>query len=53
MERKECIIENAQFSYILRVDGQEISFQNGISADYFEKHYKKLGYKIKKIKTYK
>lgn len=43
---KECIIENAQFSYILRVDEQEISFQSSNSVDYFIEHYKKLGYNV-------
>ena len=49
----ECIIENAQFSYILRVDNQEISFNGGWNADYFEHLYKNLGYTVKRINTYK
>jgi hypothetical protein len=50
---KMCIIENAQFSYILYVDGQEIGFYGAANADYFENHYKQLGYKIEKTKTFK
>jgi metal-dependent hydrolase (beta-lactamase superfamily II) len=49
---KKCIIENSQLSYILKVDGQKILFNGGSSADYFEDHYRSLGYLIKRIKTY-
>lgn len=41
-----CIITNSQFSWILEVDKQTISFSNKSSAEYFEKHYKNLGYQI-------
>lgn len=50
---KECIIENAQFSYILKVDYKDIPFHGGNSIDYFEKHYKELGYKVRFTKTLK
>ena len=53
MEIKECIIENAQFSYLLRVDGRIIAFQSSDSADYFEKHYRELGYKVIFKKIYR
>jgi len=43
---KKCEIVNGQFSWFLRVDGQDISFQGGSNADYFEKHYKELGYEV-------
>ena len=45
---KLCEIVNARFTYILKVDGEAISFQGGCSTDYFVKHYRKLGYKIKR-----
>lgn len=50
---KKCIIENAQFSYILRVDRKRIAFQGSENVDYFEKHYKALGYDVNFTKTYK
>lgn len=42
----ECEIINGKFSWILNVDGESIPFQGGFNADYFEKHYKELGYKV-------
>lgn len=45
---KICEIINDQFSWILKVDEQTIYFQGGYNADYFEKHYRDLGYKIVK-----
>ena len=50
---KECILENAQFSWVLHVDGLGIAFQGGYAANYFKEHYTKLGYFVKEIKTYK
>ena len=52
-DEKICILENAQFSWILKVDGVEIPFYYGSSADYFEEHYKSLGYTVKRIATHK
>jgi hypothetical protein len=49
---KVCKIINSQFSYILEVDGYEIPFQGGYNAEYFEKHYSELGYKVEKIDDY-
>jgi len=49
---KICKIINGNHCYILEVDGQEIPFQLGYSADYFEQHYKELGYKIIKEDRY-
>ena len=49
---KECVIENGQFSYILRVDCKEISFQGMDCAEYFAEHYRNLGYDVKRIDTY-
>lgn len=46
---KVCKIINGQFSWILEVDGQEISFDGGHNADYFEQHYSALGYTVKRI----
>ena len=45
---KKCIIHNGKFSYQLIVDNMEILFQYGSAADYFEKHYKDLGYKVER-----
>lgn len=50
---KRCVIENAKFSYILWVDGIYIPFDYMGSAEYFENHYKALGYKIIHLDTYK
>ena len=43
---KECIITNGRFTYLMEVDGHKITFQGSYSADYFEQHYKDLGYKV-------
>jgi uncharacterized protein YmfQ (DUF2313 family) len=50
---KTCKIINGQFSWILEVDGQSIGFQGGLNADYFERHYRSLGYKVERINEYK
>lgn len=50
---KVCKIINSQFSYILEVDGESIPFNGSYNADYFEKHYKNLGYKVERINDYK
>lgn len=44
---KLCELVNGQFSWFLRVDEQDISFQGAYNADYFAEHYKKLGYTVK------
>jgi len=46
---KICKIINSQFSYILEVDEQKISFNGGWNADYFVEHYKTLGYEVKRL----
>ena len=46
VEEKLCKLTNARFSWILDVDGQTISFQGAINADYFAVHYESLGYKV-------
>jgi len=46
---KICKIINGQFSWILEVDGYSISFNGGYAVDYFEKHYKALGYEVKRL----
>jgi len=46
---KICKIINSQFSWILEVDNEKISFQGSHNADYFERHYTGLGYKIERI----
>lgn len=46
---KNCVLENASFSWILHVDGKSINFDGSHNADYFSKHYKDLGYTVKTI----
>ncbi len=41
---KICEIVNGQFSWVMKVDNQVISFQGSDNADYFVIHYNKLGY---------
>jgi hypothetical protein len=48
MMDKVCKIINGQFSWILEVDGQSISFQGYYNSEYFEKHYSELGYIIER-----
>jgi hypothetical protein len=43
---KTCNIINKPTNWLLEVDGQSIPFDTGYGADYFEKHYKELGYKV-------
>ena len=47
-EKKKCIIRNASFIYSLIVDNITISFNGSSSADYFEKHFKNLGYEVER-----
>ena len=49
--KKKCIIINGNFAYTLKVDGQEINFQEAHNADYFESHYKELGYEVERVDT--
>ena len=49
---KKCTIVNGQFSYLLEVDGHQISFSGGSNADYFAAHYKELGYTIERVDAY-
>jgi len=46
---KVCKIINGKFAWLLEVDGQRVPFQGGCYADYFEKHYSELGYKVERI----
>lgn len=43
---KVCCIVNGEFSYYLRVDGQDIAFTNSGAAQYFGHHYEELGYAV-------
>lgn len=43
---KVCCIINSKFCYVLKVDGLEIPFQGSHNVEYFEEHYKNLGYWI-------
>ena len=46
---KKCIIHNGKFSYQLIVDdNMVVLFQSESAADYFEKHYKDLGYIVER-----
>jgi len=45
-KNKECVITNEQFSWVLKVDNFKIPFVGFTCADYFEEHYKKLGYTV-------
>lgn len=47
-DNRKCVITNGQFSYYLEVDDQIISFQGSYNADYFEKHYRELGYEVER-----
>jgi hypothetical protein len=49
---KVCKIINGQFSYFLEVDGLKIPFEYSWNAEYFEKHYTELGYKVIKSDEY-
>ncbi len=44
--KKVCKIIGTPFSYLLEIDGKCISFQGYSNAQYFETHYKSLGYEI-------
>ena len=46
---KICKIINGQFSWILEVDGEKISFQGGWNTDYFERHYAGIGYRVERV----
>lgn len=41
-----CIIHNGKISYEMRVDDERILFTGGATADYFERHYKEIGYEV-------
>jgi len=49
-EEGVCKIINAQFSWILEVQDQKISFKGHHNAEYFADHYESLGYKVKFFK---
>jgi uncharacterized protein YmfQ (DUF2313 family) len=49
---KKCQIINSKFSWILKVDDEEIAFQGSRNADYFKKHYESLGYKVEIISQF-
>jgi len=50
---KVCVISNECFTYLLKVDGMKIAFQGIIALDYFERHYKELGYEVIMEDNYK
>ena len=47
--KKICLIINSRFSYLLQVDGHEIAFTGLGNVEYFEEHYKSLGYEVYEI----
>ena len=49
---KKCRIDNGKYCWTLIVDGQHIMFEGRSSADYFSKHYSKLGYAISFTNSY-
>ena len=44
--KKICQILNGENSYILRVDGLEIRFHGHDAMQYFDRHYRALGYLV-------
>ena len=44
--KKVCQIINDKYTWLLRVDGEEIPFQTVGAATYFAAHYESLGYLI-------
>lgn len=43
---KKCLIVNDVFSWWMEVDGHTITFDGVGAAEYFEKHYRELGYEV-------
>jgi hypothetical protein len=48
-----CRLINSQFSWILEVDNHRVAFTGFDNADYFEEHYKSLGYEVVRESQYK
>ena len=46
-KNKDCILINGEFSWVLKVDSKEINFKGLDNAEYFEKHYRDLGYNVR------
>jgi hypothetical protein len=44
--QKQCVIINGTHAFILKTDGKEITFHGFEAAEYFEAHYKGLGYNV-------
>ena len=42
----KCIIHNGRFAYELIVDEMHINFQAETAANYFETHYRLIGYEV-------
>ena len=45
---KVCTIINGEFTWMLRVDGRTISFNDFDGGDYFEQLYRGLGYEVRR-----
>ncbi len=43
---KICKIVNNNFSWVMFVDEQAVSFSGRHNAEYFASHYRKLGYEV-------
>lgn len=50
--QKTCTITNGKYCWILEVDGKVVPFNGGDNAEYFEEHYRGLGYEIVKKDEY-
>jgi hypothetical protein len=50
--RKDCIILNSRYNWVLLVDNHFITFECSTNADYFEKHYKKLKYNVERYDNF-
>jgi hypothetical protein len=53
LNNKRCQIINSRFSWIMRVDGHDISFQGSDNAEYFKNHYISLGYAVEMLDEYR
>lgn len=47
--RPVCTITNGSYSYVLAVDDETINFNGCCNAEYFYRHYHKLGYNVKAV----
>jgi hypothetical protein len=43
---KKCVITNQPLTWVMEVDDIKVAFSGSDKADYFEAHYKSLGYEV-------